>query len=121
MCFEGKSHYEGINSIKMIVCCYQMLFFKHYIYLFIYCFTCSICLQSVIKIFSCNFFLFIELGRVTLDSKIIQIPGTPFYNTSSVHCIVFLSPQVLYLPLPTNFPLAITTLLSMTMSFFLRK
>ena len=68
------------------------------------------------------FFLFIECIGVILVNKIIQVSGAQFYNTSFVHCMVCSSPQVhhhlfpLYPFLPST---TITTLLSMSMSFFL--
>ena len=68
------------------------------------------------------FFLFIEFIGVTLVNTIIQVSAAQFYSTSSVHCTVCSSPPVkspsitIYPPSPL--PLAIITLLSMSMSFF---
>ena len=53
------------------------------------------------------FFLFIEFIGVTLVNKITQVSGAQFYNTSPVHCIVCLPPQVksrsitIYPPIPS--------------------
>ena len=38
--------------------------------------------------------IFTEFIGVTLVNKIIQVAGTQFHNTSSVHCIVCSPPQV---------------------------
>ena len=48
------------------------------------------------------FFLFIEFIGVTLVNKIIQVSGTRFHNTSSVHCIVCSPPKSSLLPLSWN-------------------
>ena len=39
-------------------------------------------------------FLFIECIGMTSVNKTIQVPGTQFCNTPSVHCVVRLPPQV---------------------------
>nr|KAF6369163.1 hypothetical protein mMyoMyo1_010551 [Myotis myotis] len=39
------------------------------------------------------FFFLIACIAVTLVNKIIQVSGAHFYNTSTVHCIVFTSPS----------------------------
>ena len=78
---------------------------------------------------SSNVFIFIEFIGVTLVSKTIQVSGVQFYNVSSIHLLCVhhlrsslshyhLSPlyPLLSLPYP-HFPLAITMLSSVSMSF----
>ena len=82
--------------------------------------------------FCISFPLFIELIVVTLGNKIIQVSGAQFYNTSFVHCIMHSPPKVkslfiiiypcIYPHMPFStysapFSMAITTLLSISMSF----
>ena len=75
-----------------------------------------------------HFFLFIEFIAVKLVNKIIYLSGAQFHNTSSVYCLVCSPPKsslhpstfILPEPLPPpsiSLPLAITTLLSASMSF----
>ena len=79
------------------------------------------------------FCLFSEFIGVTLVNKIIQVSDERFYNTSSVHCVVCLSPQVKSLPvsiyppytflhllLPPFSPVNITLLSVFTSFFFLK-
>ena len=58
-----------------------------------------------------------------LGKKIIQVSGAQFYNTSSVHCIVCssqvsVSPSPFISPTLHPLPLAISTLVSVSMSSF---
>ena len=77
------------------------------------------------------FKIFIAFTGLTLVNKIKQVSTVQFYNISSVYCIMCSSPKVkfpsitiylsfalFYLPHPP-FPLVITILLSVSMSFFL--
>ena len=41
-----------------------------------------------------TFFLFIEFVRVTIVNKILQVSSAQFYNTSSVHSMVYSPPSV---------------------------
>ena len=45
-------------------------------------------IRDIYFIFYFYFFLFIEFIGVTLINKIIQVSGTQFLNTTSVHCII---------------------------------
>ena len=58
--------------------------------------------------------LFIEFFRVILVNKIKEASGAQFHNTSPVHCIVCLPPQVkspsiIIYPFTLNFPLPAPT------------
>ena len=60
-----------------------------------------------------SFISFIEIFVVTLVNKIIQVSGVQFYNTSFVHCIVCLPPQL-------KFPITVCPLLSAPFYILLR-